>query len=109
MKGRSWFKRKSLINFLMIIGIGLVVASCATQSSSQSATPPGFFSGFLHGFLIPFSFIGSFVTDGRIYACLNSGRWYDFGYLLGAYSLFGSITYSTGFRDGKAGTRGGES
>jgi len=109
MKGRSWFKRKSLINFLMIIVIGLVVASCATQSSSQSGTLPGFFLGFLHGFLIPFSFIGSFVTGGHIYVCLNSGRWYDFGYFLGAYSFIGTITYSTGLRDGKAETGGGQS
>jgi hypothetical protein len=93
MKRRSWFKRQSLISFLMVIGIALVVASCATQPGSQNATPPGFFSGLLHGFLMPFSFIGSFVTDGRIYAYPNSGRSYDFGYLIGAFYLFGEIGY----------------
>ncbi|HEX6770902.1 MAG TPA: hypothetical protein VF126_02670 [Acidobacteriaceae bacterium] len=38
----------------------------------------------MHGFLILFSFMGSFITDVRIYTFPNAGRWYDFGYLLGA-------------------------
>jgi hypothetical protein len=53
---------------------------------------PGFFSGFLHGFLIIFSFVGSLFTDVRIYSFPNAGRWYDFGYLIGAILFIGGAS-----------------
>jgi hypothetical protein len=109
MRRRSWFKRKSLISFLMVIGIALVVASCATQPGSRNDTPPGFLLGLLHGFLMPFSFIGSFVTDARIYAYPNSGGSYDFGYLIGAFYFLGGIGYRIGLNEATRERKGGES
>lgn len=50
---------------------------------------PGFWTGLLHGFLIVFSFIGSLFTDVRIYNFPNVGRWYDFGFLIGAGLFLG--------------------
>jgi hypothetical protein len=59
--------------FLMLIGLALVVGSCARQPRPEAFDPPGFFSGLLHGFLIMFSFIASLFTDVRIYSFPNSG------------------------------------
>ena len=58
-------------------------SSCANQPEpSAYSEAPGFFYGWLHGFLIIFQFIGSLFMDHRIYAFPNSGRWYDFGFVL---------------------------
>ena len=75
--------------FLMLTAFALVVAGCATQPIPSGTDLPGFFSGLLHGFLIVFSFIGSLFTDVRIYNFPNSGRWYDFGYIIGAAAFLG--------------------
>ena len=61
----------------------LAVVSCATQPTSSSYDPPGFFMGLVHGFIAVFALIGSIFMDIRIYAFPNSGGWYDFGYMLG--------------------------
>jgi hypothetical protein len=45
--------------------------------------------GLVHDFTIMFSFLASLFTDVRIYAFPNSGRWYDFGYVLGAAAFLG--------------------
>lgn len=78
-----------LIAWFTIAAGLLLLQSCATQPPPPGSDLPGFFSGFLHGFLIVFGFIGSLVTDYRIYAYPNSGFWYDFGYLLGAMMFLG--------------------
>ena len=82
-------KRGRTLAFLLICGLLLSVASCATQPVAPVSSPPGFLFGLLHGFLILFSFVASLFTDFRIYAFPNSGGWYDFGYLLGAMSFLG--------------------
>jgi hypothetical protein len=80
-----------LVVFVVFCGFVLLLVSCAHQPQPPAADAdlPGFWSGLLHGFLILFSFIGSLFTDLRIYACPNSGGWYDFGYLLGAAIFLG--------------------
>jgi hypothetical protein len=82
---RSRRHRRALLAVLS----ALAVASCAHQPLPDSYNPPGFFMGLVHGFLILFSFIGSLFTDVRVYAFPNSGRWYDFGYLIGAAIFLG--------------------
>ena len=82
-------KRHRILCFVAICAAALLLASCATQPYPSAYDPPGFFSGLLHGFLIVFSFIGSLLTDYRIYAFPNSGGWYDFGYLIGASMFLG--------------------
>ncbi len=82
-------KRGRTLAFLLVCGVVLSVASCATQPVTAVSSPPGFLLGLVHGFLILFTFVGSFFTDYRIYAFPNSGGWYDFGYLLGAMSFLG--------------------
>ena len=52
--------------------------------------PAGFWSGVWHGSMIPLSFIISLFKPGvRVYETHNVGRWYDFGFLLGASIAFG--------------------
>ncbi len=80
-------KRKN-IKFLLLLGFILfAIVSCAHQPEPNAYAPPGFFSGIWHGFIIIFSFIASIFSEVRIYAFPNSGFWYDFGYLIGLFSL----------------------
>jgi hypothetical protein len=66
---------------LAVLAIGLV--ACASQPPGQSGAP-AFLSGLWHGVIAPIAFLISlFDNDVRMYAFLNAGRWYDFGFLLG--------------------------
>jgi hypothetical protein len=67
----------------------MCLLGCAHQPESIGKDLPGLWYGLLHGFLLPFTFIGSFFTQVRIYNFPNSGRWYDFGYLIGAAMILG--------------------
>ena len=82
-------KRRCKILLLMLTFAGLAVAGCATQPHPNSAHLPGFFYGVLHGFIMLFSLVASLFTDVRIYSFPNAGRWYDFGYIIGAMMFFG--------------------
>lgn len=84
-----WTKRRRRTCLLMLTVVALAVAGCATQPMPDGIGLPGFYSGLLHGFLMPFTFIGSFFMDVRIYNFPNAGRWYDFGYLIGAAMILG--------------------
>lgn len=76
---------------LAVVGLVLgALASCATQPRPESPDAPGFLLGFWHGLIMVPTFIASLFTDCRIYAFPNSGGWYDFGFVLGAGSAFGS-------------------
>jgi hypothetical protein len=87
-----WLKRNRRTCFFILVLFALVVAGCAHQPVPDGTELPGFFSGFLHGFLIIFSFVGSLFTDVRIYSFPNAGRWYDFGYLIGAILFIGGAS-----------------
>jgi hypothetical protein len=82
-------KRVWRIGLLLLVV--LVVAACATQPAPPSDTSnvPGFWHGLLHGFIILPSFIISLFTDHRMYGFPNTGRFYDFGFLLGASAFLG--------------------
>jgi hypothetical protein len=77
------------VRIVVIIAAAATLAACATQPSPAAFEPPGFFYGFLHGLTVPFSLIGAFFTDVRIYAFPNSGWWYDLGFFLGFGTLAG--------------------
>lgn len=50
----------------------------------------GFWQGFWHGSIAPFAFLVSLFRPGiGVYEAHNSGRWYDFGYILGLMIIFG--------------------
>jgi hypothetical protein len=75
--------------FAALCAVLLWVEGCAYQPASYGHHLPGFWFGLLHGFLILFSFVGSLLTNVRIYAFPNAGHWYDFGYVLGALTFLG--------------------
>ena len=53
--------------------------------------PAGFWLGLWQGFILPVTFVISLFTDEvSIYESLNSGNWYDFGYVLGVAAVLGS-------------------
>ena len=77
-------------NLFLLFFILFAISACATQSTETIVDPPGFFKGLFHGFILLFSFIISLFTDYTIYAFPNSGGWYNFGFLLGVMTFFGS-------------------
>jgi hypothetical protein len=84
---------------LIFLGLGvsvLILSRCAHQpeptADDLAQDLPGFWTGLLHGYLILFNLVGSWITNVRIYAFPNAGRWYDFGYFLGVGSFLGSTT-----------------
>jgi hypothetical protein len=82
-------KLKQYKNLILILVVGLFLASCASQPTPNAYDPPGFFMGLVHGFCILFSLIGSIFTDIRVYSFPNSGGWYDFGFVIGASMFLG--------------------
>jgi hypothetical protein len=75
----------------------LAVAGSNSKYSPPGAEPAGFLAGLWHGFISPITFwVSLFVEGVRIYETHNKGRWYDFGFLIGASaSLGGSGAKST--------------
>ena len=68
----------------------LAVAGSNSKYKQPSATPAGFWAGFWHGLITPITFIISlFYVNVRMYETTNNGRWYDFGFLIGASSSLG--------------------
>ncbi len=68
----------------------LFLQACASQPAGEPGAP-GFWLGLWHGFTAPITFVISlFNEDVRIYSFPNSGRWYDFGFLIGACSWGGA-------------------
>lgn len=62
----------------------LRVAGPNSKYKLPGAKPAGFFAGFWHGLIAPLIFIiGLFTNKVRVYETKNSGRWYDFGFLIG--------------------------
>ena len=68
----------------------LAVAGPNSKYQQMGAKPAGFLGGLWHGLISPLTFIISLFSPGvRIYETNNSGRWYDFGFIIGASSAFG--------------------
>ena len=87
-------KTKTLFTRLLLIGVVLFLLTGCAESIPIDACletePYGFLGGLWHGIISPFSFIaGLFYDDIALYAVNNNGRWYDFGFVLGAGILFG--------------------
>jgi len=69
----------------------LSVAGPNSKYKLPGASPAGFLAGLWHGLIIGITFIVSLFNDGvRIYETNNSGRWYDFGFVLGATGNIGA-------------------
>jgi len=72
----------------------LLVAGCAAGPNPVSTqhAPAGFWLGLWQGLIVPITFLISLFNDHvSIYEVHNNGNWYDFGFVLGIYILFGSV------------------
>lgn len=88
--------KKNIIFSALLILTTVACAPAPITPTENLDDVPGFFSGLWHGLIIFFSFIGSlFDDDIGIYATLNNGGWYDFGFFLGVAAIFGGSASST--------------
>jgi hypothetical protein len=82
---------------VILMAFVLVFGSCtASQPRAPMANGlepiPGFWRGLWHGFIAPITFLISlFANDVRIYGFPNTGRWYDFGFMLGIGGFSGGL------------------
>ena len=61
------------------------------DTANAQGVVAGFWRGLWHGAIAPFTFIGSlFTSDVAVYEVHNNGGWYNFGFVLGITSLYGS-------------------
>lgn len=68
----------------------LSVAGPNSKYQQPGAVPTAFLAGLWHGLILPITFIVSlFNMNVRIYESNNSGRWYDFGFIIGASCSLG--------------------
>lgn len=91
--------KKQTLKIASIIIVTILLAGCADVANIEKcldAEPYGFWSGLWHGWISGISFIGSLFSDDiAIYAVNNNGGWYDFGFILGAGILGGTIGRSS--------------
>jgi hypothetical protein len=67
----------------------LAVAGPGSRYQVPGTPPAEFWAGLWHGLITPITFIVSLFTPSvRIYETHNSGRWYDFGFVIGLSCSF---------------------
>jgi len=82
-RNRRWVNA-SFLPFL--VGALLLTAACTAPglAASTAAEAPGFWLGLWHGMIFPITFFVSlFNHEVGVYAAVNSGAWYNFGFFLG--------------------------
>ena len=95
MMGVHKSKHKLLISFLMLL---LFCTACTAGGEKFSADQPaGFWMGLWHGAISMISLIlHIFNRSVQMYELHNTGAWYDFGFLMGAISVWGGGTKVSG-------------
>ena len=90
--------RNKLFLFTIFAFALLLISGCAdsvTFAEASKMEPVGFFYGLWHGWICPISwFVSLFDSSTAIYAIYNNGGWYDFGFVLGAGILGGTVNSS---------------
>jgi hypothetical protein len=72
--------------------VSVVLVGCVAGDPMFTAElPAGFFMGLWHGIISFVTLvIGIFYESVQVYEVENTGGWYDFGFLLGVSSIWGS-------------------
>lgn len=92
--------RQKLALLVLFCLVAVLLLSGCAQSNQAQDTPgadgvAGFWSGLWQGFILPVSFIISLFSDKYgIYEIHNNGNWYNFGFVLGTWIVFGSFLAS---------------
>ena len=69
----------------------LALAGPGSKYKEPDAEPAGFWAGYWHGSIAPIAFLVSLFNEQvGIYETHNNGKWYDFGFVLGASSTIRS-------------------
>jgi hypothetical protein len=91
---------KLRIHVVLAVLLLACAASCAAGDPRFTAeAPAGFWLGLWHGIIAIITLvIGIFDDSVRVYEIHNTGGWYDFGFLLGALSIWGHRTVTHGRR-----------
>jgi len=85
-----------------MLGLLLILASCAAGTDTFASDQAGFFSGVWHGWIAPIALIVHIFDDAvRIYETNNTGIWYDVGFYIAVISGFGSLGLRRGKRSKK--------
>ena len=69
-----------------VVGAAALLAGCAAPGNPAVALPgtPGFWQGLWHGMIFPVTFFVSLFNHSvGVYAAVNDGGWYNFGFFLG--------------------------
>lgn len=88
--------KKVAVVVMVCLLAAMLVSGCA-QSNQEQDTPgedgvAGFWPGLWHGLILPIAFIISLFDESvGIYEIHNNGNWYNFGFVLGTWFVFGSI------------------
>lgn len=71
----------------------LALAGPGSKYQISGAAPAGFWAGLWHGMISPITLVVSLINPRvRIYEVHNRGRWYEFGFILGATAALGGAT-----------------
>lgn len=92
-------RRKSwTLAFAALAAIAVTLAGCvAGDARFTASTPAGFWVGLWHGLISCITLVVGIFDDGvRMYETHNRGGWYDFGFLVGATSLWGAGSHHAG-------------
>jgi hypothetical protein len=73
----------------------LAIAGPGSKYQLADAAPAGFCAGVWHGMICPITFVVSlFNPSVKVYEVHNRGRWYEFGFLLGATAALSGARYT---------------
>lgn len=76
----------------MVALLLLLLAGCAAgpNDMANQGADAGFWLGLWQGLIVPITFLVSLFNDNvNIYEVNNNGNWYDFGFVLGVFIIFG--------------------
>ena len=87
---------KIILLILIIVLTTFLVAGCmagpneSVNSPDEEGNIAGFWTGLWQGFISPVTFIISLFSDTiNFYEVHNNGNWYNFGFILGVFIIFG--------------------
>ncbi len=73
-----------------------------SKYQAPEGQPAGFWAGVWHGSIAPLSFLISLFKPGvGVYETHNVGKWYNFGFIIGASIAFGSKRQVVIHKNGK--------
>lgn len=91
--------RTRVIPIVALAAIVVAAACTAGDPRFTADAPAGFWVGLWHGAISMITLvIGIFVDHVHVYEVHNTGGWYDFGFLIGATSLWGASSHRAGRR-----------